>query len=76
MRPAARRWWGFITGYVVETLRSVNNPGTLLQGNHFHFDKVIDSPLIDFFISPLPICSIAWLGTRCIRPANGFDPAA
>lgn len=44
---------GFYYGYVVETLRSVNNPGALLQGNHFYFSRMIDSPLIDFYMSPL-----------------------
>lgn len=44
---------GTYYGYTVETMRSVNNPGALLQGNHFYFNKVIDSPYIDFFMSPL-----------------------
>jgi hypothetical protein len=44
---------GMYYGYLVETLRSVNNPGALLQGNHFYFDQMIDSPLIDFYMSPL-----------------------
>lgn len=44
---------GTYFGYVVENLRGINPPGTTQQNNHFWFPHVINSPEIDFFVSPL-----------------------
>ncbi len=44
---------GTYFGYVVENLRGVNPPCGTQQNNHFGFMRVIDSPDIDFFVSPL-----------------------
>jgi hypothetical protein len=38
---------------VVENLRGVNPPCAVQQNNHFWFPHMIDSPYLDFFVSPL-----------------------
>jgi hypothetical protein len=55
---------GAYYGYVVEGLRGVNPPCGTQQNNHFWFPRVVDSPNVDFYASPLHYDYSRLAGTR------------